>query len=65
MAQAMKCDRCGVLYEPYENTNQIKTGTYSIENKCVYNSKAYDLCPDCMNWLQRFLSCKGELEEAE
>lgn len=65
MALAKKCDRCGVLYEHYKDVNHIKTGIIDSNATSFCPVKEYDLCPDCMKWLQRWLSCKGKLKEAE
>lgn len=65
MAQAKKCDRCGILYEHYKKENHIRIGESPIDDRAMFGFKDYDLCPDCMNWLQRWLKCKGKLEGAE
>ena len=65
MALAKKCDRCGTLYEHYKKENHIRIGETVVDGTTMCAFKDYDLCPDCMNWLQRWISCKGKLKEAE
>lgn len=56
MALIMKCDVCGVSYEPYntehrlpdESPNSIRLVTYTIGNTNGIGGKRYDLCPKCM-----------------
>jgi hypothetical protein len=54
-----KCDRCGKVYEPYDDVhNTITVSTYDMNNECVDNGESYDLCPDCKEefrgWLHRY-----------
>ncbi len=78
MVQAKKCDRvgCGNYYDHYggeERTNGGYTNPNAVAFACfvemgkepIVTGQYYDLCPDCMGKLQRWLSCKGKLEEAE
>ena len=53
MAFAKKCDRCGVLYEPYPTGN--KTENNAVRRVCRYqdgtirsHDEVLDLCPECM-----------------
>lgn len=61
--RAMKCDRCGKLYEHYygcrifkdtEKANAIICIDKDFDNDCWYR-KTYDLCPDCMREFEDFL----------
>ena len=63
MAKAMKCDRrrCGKYFD-YDIEKGTKSYVSATSGNCT---DIYDLCPDCMNWLQRWLKCKGKLKEAE
>ena len=69
MAQAMKCDRCGKLYEYYEGSdtfmNTKKANAVILIDKDLkqkyWSRKTYDLCPDCMRNFEDFL--KDELHE--
>lgn len=65
MAQARKCDRCGALHECDDSTNVIRFSETRIGGATHYGTRCYDLCLDCMKQLQQWLSCKGELKEAE
>ena len=62
MAMAMKCDRCGKLYEYYEgirefNNSEKANGVLFIdrENNKYCKRKSYDLCPDCMKKFEAFI----------
>ncbi|MDY2957069.1 MAG: hypothetical protein SOR59_05635 [Lachnospiraceae bacterium] len=68
---AIKCDRCGQLYEYYdggktfkdtEKANAIKLIDKDWDNDCWYR-KTYDLCPDCMREFEDFL--KGKSYESD
>lgn len=65
MAVAKKCDRCGKLYEQYNNRNS-KTDTnglmlLNIDYTMRYFSHdAIDLCPDCMAFLREWLETGQE-----
>lgn len=61
MASAKKCDRCGKLYERYnERRDHDKINgilTLNIDDKQQYYShKAIDFCPDCKDSFQKWLS---------
>lgn len=64
MARAMKCDRCGKLHEHYDGSRQFKdtekaNGLQLIDkdlDKKYWSRKSYDLCPDCMEELEKFLN---------
>lgn len=60
MASAKKCDRCGKLYERYnerndeDNINGILT--LNIDSKQQYfTHKLIDFCPDCKDSFQEWL----------
>ena len=57
---ARKCDRCGALYESYQNCKSVKRANAIILIDRDYKNQfwereTYDLCPDCQrelcNWL--------------
>lgn len=55
-----KCDRCGTVYEPYnERNNSAKTNGFillNIDTKMqYYKHAARDLCPSCMEQLHDWL----------
>ena len=58
MASALKCDRCGKLYEEYAGQKVVEGGfSYnglSLENRIM--SRHYDLCPDCMSDFIKFIN---------
>lgn len=61
MGIARKCDRCGELYELYEDTkfNSIRL----IKDRPASNSvwvMDYDLCLSCATMLEEWLDVKGE-----
>lgn len=56
-----RCDRCGVPYDPKSLTidklsvNAVKTGEKNMDNYFA-SGKTYDLCPDCLFSLKRWLN---------
>lgn len=68
--RAMKCDRCGKLYEYYYGDETFKktekaNAIYFIDknlDKGYYSRKTYDLCPDCMRKFEDFLKGKSHKE---
>jgi hypothetical protein len=57
MANAKRCDRCGRFYDFYEGI-EFTAGA----NKYIYvilaspaNERRFDMCPDCMRQVIRFL----------
>ena len=53
MALAMKCDRCGKLYEHYGNTNVADKANaikliYQDESCKQWVEEYMDLCPECL-----------------
>lgn len=77
---AKKCDRCGRFYEEYgefsiadrnlkiKKSSMVRTGTKT--EKFIFE-KHYDLCPLCMDELNKFLNdpnafqCLGNCNECE
>ena len=65
---ARKCDRCGAFYEPYNGEELFQDGEMAnnvkfrnFYNDRYYYMKTYDLCPKCMELMQRFIN--NEIEE--
>ena len=60
MANAMKCDRCGKLYESYntkkdnKNINGFIPVNLDVDRK-YYSHGVTDLCPDCMKEFQNWM----------
>lgn len=63
--RAMKCDRCGRLYEHYNGCKTFRNGMKSnglflidrdLDGR-YFTRKDYDLCPDCVNELEKFILC--------
>ncbi len=56
MAIARKCDRCGVLYERYDDIecDGVPTNRVVISNGII-NKSGYDLCPSCCLEFVRWL----------
>ena len=50
MAQANKCDRCGILYE-----RKISYDSYRIVKILPYIEDKIDLCEDCQRELEAFM----------
>lgn len=59
MSKALKCDRCGRLYEVYDGIAIYEGGNKynEISLKRYWNtvSREYDLCPECMKSLFEWL----------
>lgn len=60
--QAMKCDRCGHLYEHYDGRKVFpKSLSNSLELRdtdckgLIWPQDRFDLCEDCMTKLESFL----------
>lgn len=55
MANAKKCDRCGVLYEKYDGIKFDEQGwdynCISLQADWRSYGKGFDLCPKCMEKL--------------
>ena len=68
MAIARKCDRCGKFYDYYPKGYDIQYNgvqrIYRDRGESLRHSTAYDLCPECMNAFDEFMS-KGKFEEAK
>lgn len=60
MALAKKCDRCGVLYEHYKSLNGISLERYGHKGDFICTEKKFDLCPDCMAALVKFLEGRDQ-----
>ncbi len=67
MGFAMKCDRCGLLYEEYEDgawNYGVQTFCRVCEDNTIKVHDTYDLCPDCMAkfnvWLLKGKHSKDE-----
>ena len=56
MSEAKKCDRCGNFYDIYETDNH--TAGFRFLDKWHNRSSQtiYDLCPDCMEELTKWLA---------
>ena len=61
---AFKCDRCGNLYEPYDKIqermsfNSLKLVFKNALHEPVRSSVIYDMCPNCMEDLWKFIDNK-------
>lgn len=67
MAQAMKCDICGKLYEPYgtdkdediPNALTLNQRMLYVSGGNKYTLKTYDCCPECMNDIRTYIGILG------
>lgn len=62
---AIKCDRCGIYYEPYNvESNRKKTNGIMFLNIDVkgnyYSQTVVDLCPECMEAVRKFVQGVGD-----
>lgn len=70
MAMAKKCDRCGKLYEHYPTGNKsqynairrIQRNSIGEAVHGVYEHSA-DLCPECMDEFEKFMTAKLQEEK--
>ena len=57
--KAYKCDRCGKLYEYYDGIELVSGGykftIFSISNYFGIANEDYDLCPECMKSLIKWI----------
>lgn len=72
MALAKKCDRCGKLYEHYPMGNKTQWNAIrKIQRNTVGDTVngAYtptiDLCPECMNEFEKFMSIKFQEDKKD
>lgn len=69
MADAKKCDRCGVLFEPYEvKTLQHRYARITSETICVKgnvreNIENFDLCSECARSFNNWINFGGDKNE--
>ena len=62
MAEAKKCDRCGVLYEKCGKSGKA-VEIRIIEYTSSMGEKRKDLCPSCQTQLEGWYIHEGELEK--
>ena len=55
MANAYKCDRCGILYEKYKN--QGTSEFFNIARNPCTTGNCLDLCQNCNTELQEWVAC--------
>lgn len=55
MADAKKCDRCGIYYERAD----MEENVYYMRWVDGYKSDRIDLCPSCLKAMDRFLKCES------
>lgn len=64
MANALKCDRCGKLYEEYRGIRVDNRGSYfcgmSLFTYDGWMRKVFDLCPKCMTKQVEFIKAGKE-----
>ena len=70
MAMARKCDRCGKLYEHYPKGNKSQSNAIrKIQRDALggtmnaYNEWVMDLCPECMDEFEKFMTAKRKEEK--
>ena len=62
MSKALKCDRCGALYE-YDF--QLYLRSYYVGKEChPYEDKRLDLCPNCQTELEKWIEERKESKNA-
>lgn len=62
--RALKCDVCGKLYEYGEKNGYVKIGIYNnrVYDGRLYNSKSFDVCPECFEKAKQVLQIDDEKE---
>lgn len=68
MALAKKCDRCGKLHDHYPVGNNSQYNALRLIQKnrtgsIINGNTDYDLCPECMEELARFITAKISLSK--
>lgn len=65
MSNALKCDRCGKLYEHYSGIQLVENGNryYCFLIAGNGKNKTYDLCEECMSSLIDWIK-EAQNEEA-
>lgn len=69
MAIAKKCDRCGKFYEHYPTGNKLQCNAIRKIQRNVAgetiakNDLVIDLCPECMDKFEKFMTAKFQEEE--
>ena len=65
MAMEKKCDRCGKLYEHYPTGNKLQSNAIrKIQRDAfggtmnAYNEWMMDLCQECMDEFEKFMTAK-------
>ena len=57
--RAMKCDRCGKLYEYYDGRKLFRNGEKAnalfLMDEKYFSRRSFDLCPECMGEFERFI----------
>lgn len=64
MSIAFKCNICGRLYEPYSTVEKLKPSCISINASFVYEDSVKrrtvstfdDVCPECMDSIQKHIA---------
>jgi CRISPR/Cas system-associated protein Cas10 (large subunit of type III CRISPR-Cas system) len=62
--KALKCDVCRKLYEYGKKNGYIKIGIYNDRNDDgrLYDSRSFDLCPECFEKVKQVLRINDESE---
>lgn len=63
MAKAYQCDICGEFYLPQNNNNEKSTfNRLQFMNGAIFTA-SFDLCPECIDSLKRWMSNRKALNE--
>lgn len=61
MAQATKCDRCGKFFDHHKDKKSTISFTgYDRENKYYIESEKFDLCPKCIESLEKWMNMEED-----
>ena len=71
MANAKKCDRCGVYYQEVDQSCMEELASvfamiatpYNIQKQISVIEKALDLCPSCSKSLKRWARCSEDEDD--
>lgn len=62
MANALKCDKCGIHYEPKKDTDKLITVNHNVRHGFSIISKELDLCETCEKQIAGLLGIMSQFE---
>lgn len=71
MSKVTQCDRCAIIYDDEKNIQKVNghhINTMDLWNNKTSGRRSYDLCPECVEDLNRWFfgkECAGDNESDE